>query len=140
MYNDQLVYKVVIWAFWGISLWKEKETLIRYSKVFFLRSNLYIPSDHSFETYMKYTCRLTCHYMPLWLLYSVWFDQSCDHKCHLCAHQIEIDAWMKILFLKAHCIIITGNYNALWNSYVKKILSQVPNNTGESYMSINVIW
>ncbi len=27
MYNDQLVYKVVIWAFFGISLWKEKVTL-----------------------------------------------------------------------------------------------------------------
>ncbi len=24
MYNDKLVYKVVIWAFFGISLWKEK--------------------------------------------------------------------------------------------------------------------
>ncbi len=28
MYNDQLVYKVVIWAFCGIILWKEKEALI----------------------------------------------------------------------------------------------------------------
>ncbi len=28
MYNDQLVYKVVIWAFFGISLWKEKVVLI----------------------------------------------------------------------------------------------------------------
>ncbi len=28
MYNDKFVYKVVIWVFWGISLWKEKETLI----------------------------------------------------------------------------------------------------------------
>ncbi len=27
MYNDQLVYKVVIWAFFGISLWKEKVAL-----------------------------------------------------------------------------------------------------------------
>ncbi len=27
MYNDQLVYKVVIWAFFGISLWKENVTL-----------------------------------------------------------------------------------------------------------------
>ncbi len=27
MYNDQLVYKVVIWAFFGISLWNEKEAL-----------------------------------------------------------------------------------------------------------------
>ncbi len=27
MYNDQLVYKVVIWAFCGISLWKEKVVL-----------------------------------------------------------------------------------------------------------------
>ncbi len=28
MYNDKLVYKVVIWVFWEISLWKEKEALI----------------------------------------------------------------------------------------------------------------
>ncbi len=27
MYNDKLVYKVVIWVFLGISLWKEKEAL-----------------------------------------------------------------------------------------------------------------
>ncbi len=27
MYNDQLVYKVVIWAFLGISLLKDKEAL-----------------------------------------------------------------------------------------------------------------
>ncbi len=32
MYNDQLVYKVVIWAFLGISLWKEKVALIDCSK------------------------------------------------------------------------------------------------------------
>ncbi len=27
MYNDQLVYKVVIWAIFGISLWTEKVAL-----------------------------------------------------------------------------------------------------------------
>ncbi len=27
MYNDKLVYKVVIWAFFGISLWTEKVAL-----------------------------------------------------------------------------------------------------------------
>ncbi len=27
MYNDQLVYKVVIWPFFGISLWTEKVAL-----------------------------------------------------------------------------------------------------------------
>ncbi len=27
MYNDKLVYKVVIWVFWGVILWKEKEAL-----------------------------------------------------------------------------------------------------------------
>ncbi len=27
MYNNQLVYKVVIWAFFGISLWTEKVAL-----------------------------------------------------------------------------------------------------------------
>ncbi len=29
MYNDYLVYKVVIWAFFGISLWTEKVALIK---------------------------------------------------------------------------------------------------------------
>ncbi len=28
MYNDKLVYKVVIWVFFGISLWKEKVALM----------------------------------------------------------------------------------------------------------------
>ncbi len=28
MYNDKLVYKVVIWVFLGLSLWKEREALI----------------------------------------------------------------------------------------------------------------
>ncbi len=32
MYNDQLVYKVVIWAFFGISLWKEKVALNKENK------------------------------------------------------------------------------------------------------------
>ncbi len=27
MYNDQLVYEVEIWAFYGIILWKEKVAL-----------------------------------------------------------------------------------------------------------------
>ncbi len=27
MYYDKLVYKVVIWAFVGVILWKEKQTL-----------------------------------------------------------------------------------------------------------------
>ncbi len=31
MYNDKLVYKVVIWVFFGISIWKEKEILTHYS-------------------------------------------------------------------------------------------------------------
>ncbi len=29
MYNDQLIYKVVIWAYFGISLWREKVPLTR---------------------------------------------------------------------------------------------------------------
>ncbi len=28
MYNDKLVYKVVIWVFLGVILWKEKEALM----------------------------------------------------------------------------------------------------------------
>ncbi len=31
MYNEQLVYKVVIWVFYGISLWTEKVALIWFS-------------------------------------------------------------------------------------------------------------
>ncbi len=27
MYNDKLVYKVVIWVYFGVILWKEKEAL-----------------------------------------------------------------------------------------------------------------
>ncbi len=27
MYNNKLIYKVVIWVFFGISLWKENESL-----------------------------------------------------------------------------------------------------------------
>ncbi len=36
MYNDQLVYKVFIWAFFGISLWEEKLALTTFctNKVF----------------------------------------------------------------------------------------------------------
>ncbi len=29
VYNDKLAYKVVIWVYFGISLWKEKEALNR---------------------------------------------------------------------------------------------------------------
>ncbi len=29
MYNDQLIYKVVIWRFFGITLWTEKVALIK---------------------------------------------------------------------------------------------------------------
>ncbi len=28
MYNDKLVYKAVIWVYFGVILWKEKEALI----------------------------------------------------------------------------------------------------------------
>ncbi len=41
MYNDQLVYNVVIWAFFGISLWKEKVGLI-YKIVLQMEYNLCI--------------------------------------------------------------------------------------------------
>ncbi len=27
MYNDKVVYKAVIWVFWGVNLWKEQEDL-----------------------------------------------------------------------------------------------------------------
>ncbi len=31
MYNDQIVYKVVIWTRFGISLWTEKVDLMSYT-------------------------------------------------------------------------------------------------------------
>ncbi len=34
MYNDQLVYKVVIWAFFGISLWKDKVALSKLESLY----------------------------------------------------------------------------------------------------------
>ncbi len=41
MYNDQLLYKVVIWAIFGINLWTEIVTLIKkingYSSNFSIR-------------------------------------------------------------------------------------------------------
>ncbi len=36
MYNDQLVYKVVIWVFFGISLWTKKVALNQMSTQHFL--------------------------------------------------------------------------------------------------------
>ncbi len=32
MHNDKVIYKVVIWVFLGISLWKEKEALMTYPR------------------------------------------------------------------------------------------------------------
>ncbi len=40
MYNDKLVYKLIIWVFFLISLWKEKEALspgIFYNNIFGIR-------------------------------------------------------------------------------------------------------
>ncbi len=34
MHNDKLVYKVAIWVFFGISLWKGKEALIVFKLIF----------------------------------------------------------------------------------------------------------
>ncbi len=42
MYNDQLVCKVVIWVFFGISLWKEKEALIRLKTIVFCQVTVMI--------------------------------------------------------------------------------------------------
>ncbi len=36
IYDDQLVYKVVIWVFFGISLWTEKVALRDVGTIFFL--------------------------------------------------------------------------------------------------------
>ncbi len=36
MNNDKLVYKVIIWAFFGISLWKEKVAFAMATNVFVL--------------------------------------------------------------------------------------------------------
>ncbi len=44
MYNDKLLYKLVIWVFFGISLWKEKEALI--ISIFFIQTTLYVKQKH----------------------------------------------------------------------------------------------
>ncbi len=44
MYNDQLVYKVVIWAYFGISFWKDKVALRYFSEGSGLAFNT--PTDH----------------------------------------------------------------------------------------------
>ncbi len=49
MYNDQFVYKVVIWAFFGISLWKEKVALIIYMDRIFLNSWTMLPPLNNIE-------------------------------------------------------------------------------------------
>ncbi len=34
VYNDKLVYKVVIWVFFGIRLWTEKEALMSWCMIY----------------------------------------------------------------------------------------------------------
>ncbi len=48
MYNDQLVYKVVIWVFFRISLWKEKVALIKGYHEFMTRLTEKSSSSHDF--------------------------------------------------------------------------------------------
>ncbi len=45
MYNDQLVYKVVIWAFFKISLWTEKVALTGFHFVFMF----WVQKDHDID-------------------------------------------------------------------------------------------
>ncbi len=43
MYNDKLVYKVVIWEYFGISLWTEKVALnLRKKHIYVLRSSIWL--------------------------------------------------------------------------------------------------
>ncbi len=52
MYNDQLVYKVVTWAFLEISLWKEKVALrfmIHENEALILRCNVAFKAVTSYD-------------------------------------------------------------------------------------------
>ncbi len=42
MYNGKLVYKVVIWAFFGISLWKKKVALTTTNYSYFYLIAVYV--------------------------------------------------------------------------------------------------
>ncbi len=55
MYNDKLVYKVVIWVFFGISLWKEKAALILCGLYNQVLSD--VSSDHPFGKMSTQFCR-----------------------------------------------------------------------------------
>ncbi len=53
MYNDKLVYKIVIWVFVGISLWKEKEALtMHHANVDFPQVSYSIGRTHDFKNNM----------------------------------------------------------------------------------------
>ncbi len=61
VYNDQLVYKVVIWAFFGISLWTEKVALINIGA-----DEIIVPhmGDPLQVITVSYKCSDDCHTYP----------------------------------------------------------------------------
>ncbi len=54
MYNDKLVYKVVIWIFLGISLWKEKVALNASFMLVNKYLDYYVGSILSFSYHIHY--------------------------------------------------------------------------------------
>ncbi len=55
MYNDKLVYKIVIWVFLGrISLWKEKEALIVFVIYTFVMDSVVIVLFHVYNSSIVY--------------------------------------------------------------------------------------
>ncbi len=52
MYNDQLVYRVVIWVFFGISLWKEKIALTSLAKPLLIGHNVVYIKLAGYSSYL----------------------------------------------------------------------------------------
>ncbi len=62
MYNDQLVFKVVIWAFFGISLWTENVALIWIMQI--MESNNYVLAQSKEISYGNF--ELDLHNIIYW--------------------------------------------------------------------------
>ncbi len=52
MYNDQLVYKVVIWAYFGISLWKENVALCWDGYTWVAQDNISSPGNNNIVAFL----------------------------------------------------------------------------------------
>ncbi len=113
MYNDQLVYKVVIWVFFGISLWTEKVAfmpahqlaeLVGYNRFTNYSNNTWHMGNLTWEKtperyQLLHNCRVynwPCnsihrvekwgHYTKIghWHTCKYWFDQTCEIITVLC--------------------------------------------------------